>query len=171
MKIVGGSFGASGNAYVTEEGTLAVGGATPDEFTAGEIRSATASTRKDRKFSAFSMLLGLVTITVLLTLFFGPIGLVAGVVVSIAGSFRNKTVRLVHVQLEDNRSVELSGNAGDINSIVRLAHRNARKEAVAESEPGQARVPATPVEKVQCNGCPASYPVTEAFCPVCGSAT
>ena len=107
MKIVGGNFGVSGSAFISQDNMLVVEGAKHGVYSKDKIRSINASVVKEKKFGILGFLLGILILGAILGFFFGLLGVIAGVVIAIAGSFYTEKSNIVEIQFLDGSSVTL----------------------------------------------------------------
>jgi len=107
MKIVSGSFGASGSAYLSRDARLVIEGQARGVYTGDQIGAIEARTEKERRFSIVSFLLGLVVVGGVLTVLFNVIGLLVGIVLAVFGSYYGDSKTIVDVTLTDGKTVAL----------------------------------------------------------------
>jgi len=107
MKIVSGSFGASGSAYLSRDARLVIEGQARGVYTGNQIGAIEARTEKQRRFSVVSFLLGLVVVGGVLTVLFNVIGLIVGVLLAVFGSYYGDSKTIVDIALTDGKSVAL----------------------------------------------------------------
>lgn len=118
MKIIGGTFGLGGSAYFSSDGYLVVDGAKRVVYKPSEVLSVVATQDIERRFSFFSMLIGLV-VTAFLTFFFSVFGFFLGVLITVFGS-RYKTVdNIVTVDFEGNQVV-LNSTPKQVKKLVQF---------------------------------------------------
>lgn len=121
MKIVGGSFGIGGSAWLDFKAQrLVLRGARQAAYGPGDIRSMNARLEKERKFAVLTCLVGAVLLSGLLMLVVGPLGIVGGVALAVVGSFYTKKRHLVDLEFADGASVCLQVAAYDVDLLARF---------------------------------------------------
>jgi len=121
LKIVGGSFGASGTAYVdSDPAVIKINGSDKLTYPKEHIQQVLAQQAEGKKFSVISLLLGLFIVTPVLAVLFNVIGLVIGVVLSIVGSSYKRKESYLDVSLKDGKSVRLFGSTSEVNKFARI---------------------------------------------------
>jgi len=118
MKIVRGSFGNSGSAYISRDEMLVVEGATKGVFGRGDINSLIARTDKERKFGAIGFLIGALVLATILGILFGVIGAVIGIILAVAGSFYSQKSNIVEIVFSDDRRVELDCTPRGVKKLI-----------------------------------------------------
>lgn len=120
MKIVGGSFGVDGAAYITGASDIAILGAREAIYPASAIRSIAARVESERKFGVIGFILSVIILSVMLGLVLGVLGVVIAVVVAIAGSFYSKKRHVVDISFTDGNSLSLECSKGAANRLSAL---------------------------------------------------
>ncbi len=120
MKIIGGTFGVEGSAYITRDGQLVVEGAKTGRFKGSEIVALSARTQKEKKFGCFSFLLGAVILSIIFGIFLNVIGVVIGIVLAAAGSFYSNSTNLVDLSFISAETVTLECTPRQVKKLVQL---------------------------------------------------
>ena len=120
MKIIGGSFGLKGHAFVARD-IFAIEGSTKQDYRADEIVSVNARIEKSRKFGVLGFIIGALLFTVLGSLLLGLLGAVIGFAISIAGSFYSNTTNIVDIEFRDGKKLSAEGSPRAIEKITRFA--------------------------------------------------
>lgn len=121
MKILGGSFGVTGSAFISRDQKLVVEGASKGIYSPEEIKSVVASVTKEKKFGIFGFLVGAILLSVILGIFFNVVGVVIAIVIAIAGSFYSESKNIVDVQFKDKKSVTLECTPRGVKKLIQFA--------------------------------------------------
>lgn len=121
MKIIGGSFGHKGSAYVAGR-VFAVEGISKKDYRAADIKAVDARVEKSRRFGAFGFIVGAVLFTFLGMLVLGAIGALIGFAVSVAGSFYTSSTNVVEVEFVDGNRLTAEGTDRSIKKLIRFAN-------------------------------------------------
>ena len=125
MRIIGGTFGTTGSAYIGEKGAaLLIEGAMRARCTPKQIEALDTRTEKERSFSVLSCLLGLVFLVPLGWFLFGIIGLMTALVLTFAGSRSSITHHVADIKFAGGSRVELRCTAWGINKLIRFWRRD-----------------------------------------------
>lgn len=119
MKIVGGSFGLTGSAFISG-GTLTIDADRKADYAANQLKSVVAEQQSSKAFGFIGALVGAVLLSVIFSMMLGPLGVLAGVCLAIAGSFYTTTRNLVSVEFIDGCSVVLECTPRAVTKLVRL---------------------------------------------------
>lgn len=119
MKIVGGTFGTSGGAYLSNDGYLVIKGAKSINYRPGELVSLVAEQKVESKTSVLSILFGVV-ITIVLTVFFSLIGLVVGLLLTYFGSRYKSKDDVVNLEFTDGERVVLECTPRQVKKLVQF---------------------------------------------------
>lgn len=122
MKIVGGSFGIKGSAYVAGS-VFAVEGATKKDYRSNEIASVDARVEKKRSFGIVGFIVGAVLFTIIGMMVFGFIGGLIGFILSVAGSFYTTKTNVVDVSFTDGKTLAAEGTDRSIRNLVKFADK------------------------------------------------
>ena len=116
MKIVGGSFGIKGKAKI-ENGILIVAG---NAYPASQIKSASASVEKERKFGFVGFILGALLLSVVLGMLLNVLGVILAIIIATVGSFYSKKMNFVDVTFGDGKNVRIQCSGGEVKKLLRL---------------------------------------------------
>ena len=119
MRILGGSFGVKGSAYLSQD-VLVVEGAAKAQYRAEQIKSVTARIDSDKRFGLVGAALGVVLLGGLGLHFFGLLGAIVGVAVSIAGSFYTTKKNIAEVVFADGKTLSLECTARAMSKLVQF---------------------------------------------------
>ena len=72
MKIIGGSFGLSGDAYIDESNMISIESTYDSTYTSEQIKSVSACVEK--KFSALTFIIGAIILSMIFVFFLGLLG-------------------------------------------------------------------------------------------------
>lgn len=122
MRITGGDFGVGGKASIDQTKGLVVSSAVNAAIPFVEITRATASERKEKKFSALSFLLCGVVGVVLGFFLFGFVGSAIGVIVAVAISFTSSTAIVVTVETRDGKRLEAEGWHYEVQKLIKAVN-------------------------------------------------
>ena len=123
MKIIGGSFGTTGKVRMNRNAnTFAIKGTADANYRCSDIQNVDTSKTEDRRFSVLSFLLGIFILTPILTWLFNVFGLVAGIVISIVGSYVTKRSTSADVIFFDGKRITLQCSKAEVNELVRIAN-------------------------------------------------
>lgn len=120
MKIVGGTFGTSGSAFIGKDNTLVVEGAKTRRFTGVEISALNTRLDKEKKFGCFSFIVGAVIFSIIFGLFLGPLGVVIAIVISAFGSFYANAKNMVDLDFTSGDKVTLEVTPRQMKKLVNL---------------------------------------------------
>ncbi|HET8791805.1 MAG TPA: hypothetical protein VFM75_11410 [Modicisalibacter sp.] len=120
MKIIGGSFGNSGSAFVSRD-KLCIEGARKADYSRAQLDSVQSRTEKGRRFHWFTAILGAVILGFALSLFLGVLGVIAGIALAIAGSFHADKRNIVEIALADGNRVTLDCTPRGVKKLINLS--------------------------------------------------
>lgn len=121
MKIIGGSFGLKGSAYISDDKELVIEGQNESVYLPVQIKTVSANTEKEKKFSIFSFLIGIFIITPILTLSLGIIGFIAGIIIAVIASYYSKKVNVVDINFTDNKEVRLKCTSRGVKKLIEFS--------------------------------------------------
>lgn len=119
MKIVGGSFGLKGSAFISG-GTLAIDASIKADYRPQQVQSVVAQEIKEKSFGFLGAIVGSVLLGALLSLMIGPLGFLIGVALAIAGSFYTSKRNVVSVAFIDGTTVILECTPRAVDKLVRF---------------------------------------------------
>lgn len=119
MKIIGGSFGLKGSAFISGK-TLAIEADRKADYAAHQLKSVEASQVSSKAFGLLGALVGAVILGALLSMVLGPLGILAGIGLAIAGSFYTTTRNLVSVEFVDGSRVVLECTPRAVTKLFKL---------------------------------------------------
>lgn len=120
MKVVGGTFGTSGSAFIGAGNTLVVQGAKERRFAGSDITALNARVEKEKKFGCFSFIVGAVIFSLLFGLVLGPLGVIIGLVLAGFGSFYANKTNVVELSFSSGESVTLECTSRQVKKLVNL---------------------------------------------------
>lgn len=129
LRIVGGSFGVGGQVHVDyAKKTVQVvsGPGLGGVYEREQVSGVDIAQTEQRKFSVFSLILGLIVITplaaVVAALFFGLwfVGFVVGLLLTVVGSFHTEKKSLATFQFVDGKQVRVGGPHHEVNQLAYL---------------------------------------------------
>lgn len=120
MKIVGGSFGVAGKAFINQTDELVVRGAKERSFAGAEIASVETRVDKQKKFGVVGFVIGAILLAAILGAFLSILGVVLGIAFAAAGSFYSSKTNLAEVRFTSGDSVSLQCTAAQLKSLVQL---------------------------------------------------
>ncbi len=120
MKVIGGSFGLKGSAYIAGP-RLIVEAAQKASYSPEQVSGVVSRTEKERKFGIMGAVAGAVLLGALGTMFLGVAGAVIGIVVAIAGSFYSSTRNVCEVTFSDGKTLALECTAKAVTKLVKFA--------------------------------------------------
>ena len=120
MKIIGGSFGLKGTAYIHGTNGLAIVGAREAIYQADAIQSIAARIERERKFGILGCVVGMVLLSILLGMLLSVLGVVIAIVLAVAGSFYSEKRHIVDIGFTDGNTVSLECSKGAANRLAAL---------------------------------------------------
>lgn len=119
MKIVGGSFGLKGSAFISGN-TLVIEADRKADYPSSQFKSVDADEVSTKAFGLLGALVGAVVLSIVLSMVIGPLGVVAGVGLAIAGSFYTSKRNLVSVEFLDGFRVVLECTPRAVSKLFKL---------------------------------------------------
>lgn len=116
MKIIKGSFGTSGTAKLSSNAIVIEG----TEYHASQITKTTAEIVVEKRFGLGGFIIGAVMLAILGFLLLSIIGAAIGVIVAFLGSRYSKSIHLVTLEFDDNKTVTLQGSKSQIKAVASL---------------------------------------------------
>lgn len=120
MKIVGGTFGVEGDAFINSAGELVVRGAKERRFPGTEIASVDTRVDKEKKFGCFGFVIGSILLAIPLGIFLNIFGLILAIVIAGAGSFYANKTNIADVKFASGDSVSLECTPRQVKKLVNL---------------------------------------------------
>lgn len=120
MKIVGGSFGVDGKAFIDKTEQLVVHGAKQRSFAGAEIASVETRIDKQKKFGVVGFVIGAILLAAILGAFLSMLGVVLGIAFAAAGSFYSSKTNLAEIRFTSGDSVSLQCTPAQLKSLVQL---------------------------------------------------
>ena len=120
MKIIGGSFGTSGTVSISQNESIHIEGAIRASKTKAEVKQVVAQSQKERGFGTLGFVLGAPMLCVAGWYIGGPMGVLVGLVLAIAGSFYGKKFSTAEVEFLSGERLSVRGSEQDINQLIRL---------------------------------------------------
>ncbi|MBV2207421.1 MAG: hypothetical protein KUL87_18535 [Pseudomonas sp.] len=121
MKIVAGSFGVKGSAYIAKNAILAVEGARNVDYRPRQIKSVEARVDADKRFGWGGAIVGGILLFALGMFFAGLFGALIGVILAVAGSFYSTKRNMAEVEFEDGARVTLECTPRAMDRLVKFA--------------------------------------------------
>ena len=121
MKIVSGSFGVKGSAYIAKNAILAVEGARSVDYRSHQIKSVEARVDAEKQFGWGGAIVGGILLFALGMFFAGLFGAIIGVIVAVAGSFYSTKSNMAEVEFEDGNRITLECTPRAIERLVKFA--------------------------------------------------
>lgn len=119
MKIVGGSFGLKGSAFLSGD-TLAIQATKNADYHRDQVQSVDAQQVKEKSFGWLGAIVGALLLGALISLFAGPLGFLIGAAFAIAGSFYTNKRNVVSVAFADGSTVILECTPRAVDKLVRF---------------------------------------------------
>lgn len=120
MKIIGGSFGASGSLKIAGNNQIHIKSAQNATYPQDQIASISANTSKESKFGALGFIVGAIVLGSIGLALGGVIGLIIGILLSLAGSFYSKQTHGAVITFTDHKTTIITGSKANINQILSL---------------------------------------------------
>ena len=120
MRIVGGSFGVKGSAFISGN-ALMVEGSSKGQYQPAEVRSVSARVDAEKKFGFIGATIGALLLGGLGMVFLGLFGAIVGVLIAVAGSFYSSKKNLADVSFADGKTLSLECTDRAIGKLVRFA--------------------------------------------------
>lgn len=119
MKIVKGTFGTSGGAFLSKDDRLVIEGAKTKNYLNSDITTMVADQEHDKRMSCLSVFFCLL-ITALLTLFLGIFGFIFGIVMTAYFATYKATDDFVEVSFNDGESVRLKCTPRQVKRLIKF---------------------------------------------------
>lgn len=119
MKIVGGSFGLKGSAFISGD-ALTIQSTKNADYHREQVRSVEAREVREKSFGWLGALVGSLLLGAMISFLVGPIGLIVGVFLAIAGSFYTNKRNVVSVDFIDGATVVLECTPRAVDKLVRF---------------------------------------------------
>ena len=100
MKIVGGTFGIAGDAFVSSDGELVVRGAKEGRFARQDITSVNTRVDKEKTFGCLGFIVGSILLSIPLGIFLNVLGILLAVIIAGAGSFYANKINMLTWRLQ-----------------------------------------------------------------------
>lgn len=123
MKIIAGSFGVKGSAYIAKNAILAVDGASRATYRPDQVSRIDSRVDAERRFGWFGAIVGGVLLAGLGMLFAGLFGAIIGLILAVAGSFYSAKRNVAEVEFDDGRRVTLECTARAMSRLIQFADR------------------------------------------------
>lgn len=120
MKIIGGSFGASGKARFAGK-YLEVLGDRKADYKGADVASVSVSQEKERHFGLIGAAIGAILLGYVGNLIFGLVGLIAGLAFAVMGSFYKRTRYQADLEFTDGLKLTLEPNDYEAKKLVKFA--------------------------------------------------
>lgn len=122
MKIVGGSYGVNGSAYISRDQCLVVEGSARKVYPKGSATSASARSDKNNKFGCMGFAIGAVLLSIMLGAFLNLLGVVIGIAVAAAGSFYTLKNDFVDIEFNDGKKISLECSPNGVKKLINWAN-------------------------------------------------
>lgn len=120
MKIIGGSFGASGKARFSGK-YLEVLGTKKADYKGADVSSVSVRQEKERHFGLIGAIIGAVILGFIGTMVFGIIGMIAGLAFAIMGSFYKTRRHFADVEFKDGLKLTLEPSEHEAKKLIKFA--------------------------------------------------
>lgn len=120
MKIIGGSFGASGKARFAGK-YLEVLGDRKKDYVSSDVTSVDVRQEKERQFGFFGALIGAVVFGFFASLFLGLVGWLIGIAFAILGSFYQQKKYLAELEFSDGLKLTLQPNDHEAKKLIKFS--------------------------------------------------
>lgn len=121
MKIIGGSFGLKGGAYISRDKMLVIEGAHKSIYSPDQIKSVTANAEKEKKFSILSFLIGAIILGILLGMLLNVLGIIIGIIIAVFGSYYSNSENIVDIHFTDSKEVKLNCTPRGVKKLIQFA--------------------------------------------------
>ncbi|UJS26005.1 hypothetical protein [Thiothrix winogradskyi] len=120
MKIISGTFGVKGDAFISKDRKLVVNAAKKAIYSNNQITSINTSVEKERKFAVIGFILGMIIFVPIIGFIFGPIGAIAMLIILVILGFYNDENNIVDVCFSDGESIKLNCTNRMIKNLIQF---------------------------------------------------
>lgn len=120
MKIISGTFGVKGDAFISKDRRLVVNAAKKAIYSNNQITSINTNIEKEKKFAVVGFILGIILFVPIVGLIFGPIGAVVMLIILVVLGFYNDEKNIVDVCFSDGESIKLNCTNRMIKNLIQF---------------------------------------------------
>jgi len=120
MKIIGGSFGLKGSAFVAGS-KLIIESSQKAAYEPEQIADVSGRTESSRSFGWGGAIIGGILLGAIGVMLGGPVGAVIGIVLAIAGSFYSSKRLIAEVKMRDGKSLTLECTNRALDKLIKLS--------------------------------------------------
>lgn len=122
MQIVGGTYGVSGKLSI-QDGHILIHSAVEKRYPSDQIAQFTTSSRQESSFSLVTLIVTCLLLGSIGALFFNLLGMLLGILASIALSFGKRTILSAQLTFTDGGQVSVEGWHYKIQQLTNLVHQ------------------------------------------------
>ncbi len=120
MRIIAGTFGVSGDAFISKDRKLVVDAAKKTIYSNSQIKSVNTSIEKEKKFAIVGFVLGVIIFVPLIWIFFGGIGAMIMLLILFFGAYYNDKNNIVDVLFVDGESIKLNCTNRMVKNLIQF---------------------------------------------------
>ena len=120
MKIISGTFGVKGDAFISKDRRLVVNAAKKAIYSNNQITSINTNVEKEKKFAVVGFVLGIIIFVPIIGFIFGPIGALVMLIILVVLGFYNDEKNIVDVCFSDGESIKLNCTNRMIKNLIQF---------------------------------------------------
>ena len=120
MKIISGTFGVKGDAFISKDRRLVVNAAKKAIYSNNQITSINTNVEKEKKFAVVGFVLGIIIFVPIIGFIFGPIGALVMLIILVVLGFYNDEKNIVDVCFSDGESIKLNCTNRMIKKLIQF---------------------------------------------------
>lgn len=120
MKIISGTFGVKGDAFISKDRRLVVNAAKKAIYSNNQITSINTNVEKEKKFAVVGFVLGFIIFVPIIGFIFGPIGALVMLIILVVLGFYNDEKNIVDVCFSDGESIKLNCTNRMIKNLIQF---------------------------------------------------
>lgn len=120
MKIISGTFGVKGDAFISKDRRLVVNAAKKAIYSNNQITSINTNIEKEKKFAVVGFVLGIIIFIPIIGFIFGPIGALVMLIILVVLGFYNDEKNIVDVCFSDGESIKLNCTNRMIKNLIQF---------------------------------------------------
>ena len=120
MKIISGTFGVKGDAFISKDRRLVVNAAKKAIYSNNQITSINTNIEKEKKFAVVGFVLGIIIFVPIIGFIFGPIGALVMLIILVVLGFYNDEKNIVDVCFSDGESIKLNCTNRMIKNLIQF---------------------------------------------------
>ena len=120
MKIISGTFGVKGDAFISKDRRLVVNAAKKAIYSNNQITSINTNVEKEKKFAVVGFVLGIIIFVPIIGFIFGPIGALVMLIILVVLGFYNDEKNIVDVCFSDGESIQLNCTNRMIKKLIQF---------------------------------------------------